>query len=93
MGKAVEGRCLVFCCFSVCFLECFLKVLGRHERTKEEKHMQDAPYFPLFPLMLHMLDPYFPLFSNMLEMLDFGISVRFSYMCLDVHNTCSNILP
>ncbi len=25
----------------------FLKILGRRERTKEEKRMQDAPYFPI----------------------------------------------
>ena len=25
----------------------FLKILGRHERTKDEKHKQDAPYFPI----------------------------------------------
>ncbi len=42
----------------------FLKILGRRERSKEEKRMQDAPYFLLCSPMLHMLDPYVPLFSN-----------------------------
>ena len=40
------------------FVGRFFKILGRRERTKEEKRMQDAPYFLLCSPMLHMLDPY-----------------------------------
>ncbi len=65
--------CLSLCCY----------ILGRHERTKEEQHMKDAPYVPLFPVMFSYvayagLDPYVLLFSNAFQMLDFGILVRFS---------------
>ncbi len=38
-----------------------MKILGRRERTEEEKQMQDAPYLPLFPAVFsYVAGPLFP---------------------------------